>query len=281
MKSCRLLIAIILFVTGGTCWAAGSPSDQPYLLLYAFDAEGVVVRSQMTVDSTVTILGRSVDYGRLADHTVVLAESGVGMTNAAMTTQRLIDRCSPRALLFSGIAGAIDSSVQIGDIVACSTWVTQDYGYVGADGFTPRGVAVYLPERDSVARMNSLAVDTLLLAAAHRAAGSLPDLKKIGKREPSLFVGGTGASGNAFVDSREKRLWLRETFQAMVIDMESAAVVQVCRVNGVPVIVFRSASDLAGGSGSDTARQQLSQFFKVAAENSARVLIHFLSSLPK
>jgi len=281
MKTCRLIAAVILLVAGGAAWAAGSSSDKPTLLLYAFDAEGAVVRSHMTVDSSVTILGRSVDYGQLAGHAVVLAESGVGMTNAAMTTQRLIDRCSPRALLFTGIAGAIDSAVHIGDIVACSTWVTQDFGHVGADGFTPRGVAIYLPEQDSVVRINSLAVDSLMLAAAHRAAESLPDLQKIGDREPSLFVGGVGASGNAFVDSREKRRWLSETFQAMVIDMESAAVVQVCRVNGVPVIVFRSASDLAGGSGSDTARKQLDQFFKVAAENSARVLIHFLGPLPK
>jgi len=256
-------------------------SNQPYLLLYAFDAEGAIVQSHMEVDSTVRLLGRPAVYGRLVDRPVVLAESGVGMTNAAMTAQMLIDRCSPRAVLFTGIAGAIDSSVRIGDIVVCSTWVTHDFGYVGADGFAPRGIKVFVPSLDSVVLMPTMAVDSTLFHDAVVAAADPPELLKVGDRVPHLFVGGVGASGNAFIDSEEKRLWLNATVDAMVVDMESAAVVQVGRVNDVPVIVFRSASDLAGGSGSDTAHDQLDQFFKVAAENSARVLMNFLGTLPR
>ncbi len=278
------LIVVFAFVSLASAAAQAPPradTSHPYLLLYAFNAEGAAVESQMTVDSTVTILGRPVVYGRLADHPVALAESGVGMTNAAMTTQRLIDRCSPRAVLFTGIAGAIDSSVMIGDIVVCSTWVTHDFGYIGADGFAPGPVKIYQPGIDSIAPITTLTVDRALFATARREAESTIDFDKIGDRTPRLHVGGAGASGNSFIDSKEKRLWLSDTFDAMVVDMESAAVVQVCSVNDVPVIVFRSASDLAGGSGSDTAHDQLSQFFKVAAENSARVLIHFLGYLPR
>ena len=102
--------------------------------------------------------------------------------------------------------------------------------------------------------------------------------KMIGDRTPRLIVGGTGVSGNSFIDSKEKRLWLQENFNAMVTDMESAAVAQVCAVNGLPFIIFRSASDLAGGSGSETATDELEQFFKIAADNSSSVVLRFLAT---
>ena len=61
--------------------------------------------------------------------------------------------------------------------------------------------------------------------------------------------------------------------------MESAAVGQVAYVNDIPFIVFRSASDLAGGSGSETADREMEQFFNHAADNSAAVVVEFLKQL--
>ena len=86
-------------------------------------------------------------------------------------------------------------------------------------------------------------------------------------------------SGNSFIDSIEKRQWLSATFHALVTDMESAAVGQVCTVDALPFVIFRSASDLAGGSGSESAEKELDQFFKIAAANSSKVLVKFLSNL--
>jgi len=65
----------------------------------------------------------------------------------------------------------------------------------------------------------------------------------------------------------------------MTTDMESSSVAQVCIANGIPFIVFRSASDLAGGSGSETAGAELESFFKVAADNSSKVVMEFLKRL--
>jgi len=61
--------------------------------------------------------------------------------------------------------------------------------------------------------------------------------------------------------------------------MESAAVAQVCVVNGLAFIIFRSASDLAGGSGSETAREEMGQFLEIAAVNSSTLVMQLLRSL--
>jgi len=59
----------------------------------------------------------------------------------------------------------------------------------------------------------------------------------------------------------------------------SGAGAQVCTVNDVPFIVFRSASDLGGGSGSESAKDELQGFFKVATNNSSMLVIKLLEQL--
>ena len=72
---------------------------------------------------------------------------------------------------------------------------------------------------------------------------------------------------------------LQTEYHAWVVDMETAAVAQVCAVNSLPFIGFRSASDLAGGSQSGSAQEELNRFFQVAADNSSAVVIRFLEEL--
>lgn len=251
----------------------------PILLLYAFDEEGLAFGQQMQVVQTDTVLGRAVLVGTLAGNQTILAETGVGMTNAAMTTQSMIERYQPRLVLLSGIAGAVDTTVRVGDICVPERWVAHDYGYIGAEGFEAKGIWRIDPTRDSLVRSAAFLADTGLLGVAEDMPFEHLALDSIGGRRPGIILGGTGVSGNQFIDSYEKRVWLSEQFRAHVTDMESAAVAQVCAVNGLPFVIFRSASDLAGGSGSSTARKEMDQFFKVAAKNSAAVVIGFLGSL--
>ena len=198
------------------------------------------------------------------------------MTNAAMATQMLLDRFHPRMVLFTGIAGAIDTSVHIGDIVVPDRWREHDYGYYGKNGLEPRGIEVRLPGWDSTEHIESFATDSGLLAMVRRINADSLGLKPIDGRVPRLTIGGVGVTGNQFIDSKEEREWQTLHFKSLTTDMESVAVAQVCAVEGVPFLIFRSASDLAGGSGSATARKEIAQFFKVAAWNSYAVLSRFL-----
>jgi adenosylhomocysteine nucleosidase len=253
---------------------------RPLLVLYAFPEEGQTISKQMTTDSTARILGRAVQIGTLNGKKIVLAESGVGMTNAAMTTQELITRFLPRGLVFSGIAGAIDSTVHNGDLCICSSWITHDYVYCGPDSLQPQPVHSFSAKADSLASFWSFFADSGFIGTAKQIDGSKLSLQKIGAREPRIIVGGACVSGNAFIDNAEKRLWLKSRFGAMVTDMESAAVAQVCTANGVPFVIIRSASDLAGGSSSQTATEQLDQFFRIAASNSAALVMALVGRLP-
>ena len=271
---------IILFVfLAFTSAAIAGDNDTPTLVLYAFAAEGQLLSESMEINHTDTVLGRPVHRGTLSGQDIILAESGVGMTNAAMTGQKLIDKYSPARLVFSGIAGGIDSAVNIGDIVVCDRWVTHDYGYHGPDSFQVSRIDIYDPGRDSIIEQTFFAVDSALLATAGLLDPVKLNFDKIGDRIPRLIVGGAGASGNSFIDNAAKRLWLFDHLEARTVDMESAAVAQVCTVNGLPFIIFRSASDLAGGAKTETATAQLRQFFRVAAANSATVVMAFLNTL--
>ncbi|SYZ73145.1 putative Nucleoside phosphorylase [Candidatus Zixiibacteriota bacterium] len=250
---------------------------RPVLVLYAFPAEGKLLQQEMTTVKSEKILGRTIFEGILSGQEIVLAESGVGMTNAAMTTQRLIDLCRPSAVLFTGIAGGIDSTVHIGDIVVCRKWATHDYGYYGAEGFKISGIGAYYPKADSEAEMDYFPVDSALFEKALAVNRDSLKFDSIGNHLPHLKIGGVGVSGNSFIDNVVKRQWLSSNFAAEVVDMESASVAQVCTVNDIPFIIFRSASDLAGGSGSATAQSEMGQFFKNAAANSAEVVKMFLA----
>jgi adenosylhomocysteine nucleosidase len=273
-----VIITGIIFVALAGC-VSKTEAPKPYLILYAFEAEGRLLAGQMEIADSTRLLGRMVYEGTLSGKDVVLAESGVGMNNAAMTVQQMIDVYYPRAVIFTGIAGAVDTSVHIGDIVICRTWRDHDYGYWGKDGFRPTRQGIFDPRVDSVTMTTAYMTDSAMLAVAEDLPNRPIQLANIGERKPNIMVGGVGVSGNAFIDSREKRLWLNETFDALITDMESSAVGQVCTVNGVPFIVFRSASDLAGGSGSETANSELEQFFTVAADNSSRLVKEFLTDL--
>jgi len=252
---------------------------QPYLLLYAFEEEGQLLVGEMTIEKSEKVFGRDVFIGKLAGKDIILAESGMGLTNAAMTTQKMIDKYNPRVVLFSGIAGGIDSSVNIGDIVVCDKWATHDYGYYGTEGYSVMPVVIVEPEKDSTVKKMFFEINDSLMIIARKLSDISFDFDSIGSRVPRLIVGGVGVSGNSFIDQVEKRLWLSEQFSALTTDMETAAVAQVCDINGIPFIGFRSASDLAGGSGSESAHTELDRFFKVAANNSAKVVVKYLEIL--
>ena len=233
---------------------------------------------------------------RWAAVTVVLFLSGVSMVNAAMTTQLALDRFDVTGIVVSGIAGGVDPSLHVGDVVVAGRWGQYLEAVfareVGGKFEPPPFIKTPYPNhgmifptelgvRSAKAGLENrfwFEADPAMLAAAGK-IGAV-QLKRCTADQaclhdtPRLVVGGNGVSGQAFVDNAAFRQYVFDTFKAQVLDMESAAVATVAYANGVPFIAFRSLSDLAGG---DHGANEMKVFFQLASDNSAAVVQRFLT----
>lgn len=272
-------------------------------IMSAFDAEWRALQAATEITGTQVVNNRTLYFGRLRGHDVVLLLSGFSMVNAAMTTQALLDRVPVQAVVFSGIAGGVNPGLNVGDVTVPAQWgnyqeqvfaretprgfvparKTTDFGGYGM--MFPQGtsVTVHGAPADSLVRQFWFPVDSMALGVARRVSSRVTLKRCDGDgrclaHTPKIVVGGNGVSGPTFVDNAAYREWVWATFRADALDMESSAVALVAQENRVPFIAFRSLSDLAGGNAEDN---EARVFGRLAAENSAAVVLAFLESLPR
>jgi len=250
---------------------------RPWAVLYAFPQEGEEIILSSSLVSDLTWEGRRICSGWL-EHQVVIASTGIGMTNAAATAQYIIDTYDPEGIIFTGVCGAVDPKLHVGDIVIPDRWITHDYGFYGSKGLETDSVAVGRPDTAGFDRMLTIPVDTMLYRRLCEAADGIAfRFKKVGQILPEIYKGGVGVSGNAFIGSERKRQSLNKELGAQIVDMESAAVVQTAHAAGIPVVVVRASSDLAGG-GSGNAEAEFRANFEAAAYNASIVVKRFLET---
>ena len=253
-----------------------SPNPLRTLLLVAFPPEWSALAPHIADTEATTLLGGTVLEGTLAGLPVILAQTGVSMVNAALTTQALIDRFPVDRIILSGVAGGLDPALNIGEVLAPARWgqfLEVGFGRASLAGQTlpPLPGATDLPPFGAM-----IPRDVLIGDAAHRwfeaDPGLLSAAGRLSAEDPGLKLaaGGLGTSGSAFVDNAEYRRYLHATFGAQVIDMESAAVMQVAAVNRVPCLALRAVSDLAGGEDDGNA---LPHSLDAACGNAARAVL--------
>ena len=184
--------------------------------------------------------------GRIDDHPVILAEAGVGKVAAALVGSLLLDRFGCRGLIFSGVAGGLDPELAIGDIVIGDELLQHDYGALVAGrlkSYHP-GTA---PIGEPISRPPFLLDAGLRRAiAADIAEFRLPPFRAGGIDRPGRVLLGRILSGDQFVNCASARDRLRADFGGQAVEMEGAALAQVAERFGVPCIVVRCLSDLAG-----------------------------------
>jgi adenosylhomocysteine nucleosidase len=187
---------------------------------------------------------RTLHQGTIGDSAVVAVAGGVGKVKAAACAQYLIDHYSIEALFCSGVAGAVNPRLTTGDLVISEKTLEHDF-----DPGDPKLLKRF--------RRRWLQADAGLVKLALQAAGVLGLADRCHR--------GRVLTGDQAIVSREKRQWLWETFHADCVDMESAAVAQVCRLNGVPWVVVRAISDSAEEDGVAEFRANLALGAQVAA----------------
>lgn len=195
---------------------------------------------------------------RMEGKDAVLVKSGIGKVYSALVSQHLIDAFSPSALIFTGVAGALNPAYEIGDVVVSRDCIQHDVDG-RALGFS-RGNLLYTD-------LKVFSADPALAAAALSATA---DGHKIHS--------GRILTGDQFMtrDEINHHRYLMDELHGDAVEMEGGAMAQVCAVNGIPYVVVRTISDRADGD----AVHDFNRFLPVVARNSYAIVRHILSRVP-
>ena len=182
--------------------------------------------------------------GKLWGIETVCVLSRIGKVAAAATVATLIEQFGVSHIAFTGVAGAVDSNIQIGDIVVADALVQHD---IDATPLFPRYEVPLLGQSHSATDVH---LTDLLAKAASDFLGQDLDMAVSPQDRDSFRLSsprvyrGLIASGDQFIHSRQRHLELKEAFpDLLAVEMEGAAVAQVCFEFGVPFSVVRTISD--------------------------------------
>ena len=214
-------------------------SDDELAPFLSFMEEFSVVRKSML----------KIYRGKIAGRSVAALYGGVGKINAAAATQLLADKFRCDAIINAGTAGALSDALKPFDTVAVVKTACYD-----ADEDL---ITQYHPFLPSI----WLGADEKLVERAEKAAQTFP----------SKVYFGAAVTGDHFISDDRTRRDLARTFNALCVDMESAAVAQVCRVNKIPFIAVRTISDCADGESKN--------LFDANSESAAAVAARFVLTL--
>jgi len=159
---------------------------------------------------------------QLPQHEIFLVKSGIGKVNAAIATINLLNEHHPDLVINSGVAGGIDTCLNVADLVIGSQTCYHDF-YAG-------DVSDHLKE---LGFEKFIQADVYALQVAKQVAGSRTDVKF-----------GLGCTGDQFITTPAELLQIKEKYpEALFVDMESNAIAHVCAKKQVPFISLRIISD--------------------------------------
>ena len=201
------------------------------------------------------ILGLNFKIGQIEKNKVVVVKCGVGKVNAARVAQILIDKLDVKYMINVGAAGALNPFLNIGDIVIGKKLVQHDFDITAFDhdkGYIT-GVGDYIYS------------DSELIEKFENAANNL-------KEKDYKIKKGIIATGDIFCTDIEMKNKIFSKFDADCVEMEGAAIAQVCYLDNIPFIVIRSISDSPNGNN----EIDFDKFVELASKRCANILREFL-----
>lgn len=261
--------------------SAGQPAARPLGVLAALPQElGDLIAAMQAESGVVTrTLGRR-DYHVGTVHGVrcVVTLARVGKVAAAATASALIHVFDVDAVVFTGVAGGVGADVHVGDVVVGETLLQHD---MNAEPLFPRHEIPLLARSrfdadrvlaDALAAACERFVEQEGAALAARFSAALPRFNTALPRVHRGLV----ISGDQFVASAAAVAALREALpDALAVEMEGAAIAQVCHEYDVPCAVVRTISDTADEHASTSFSSFLTE---IAGTYSTGVLRRFLAS---
>ena len=224
-------------------------------IIGAMEEEVAVLKESMDIEKIVEYASMQFYKGVLCGKKVVVVRSGIGKVNAAVCAQILADKFNIDVLINTGIAGSLDASIDIGDMVISTDLVEHD---MDASIFgDPVG---QIPRMDTF----SFPADAELVKKAVQANSEAnPDIK--------TFTGRI-VSGDQFVSSSEVKDKLVNLFDAKCTEMEGAAISHVAYLNKISCVIIRAISDKADNS----ATMDYPTFEKQAIKHSVKLVRNLL-----
>lgn len=195
--------------------------------------------------------------GTICKKDVIVAKCGVGKVHAAVCTQTMILKYSPDVIINTGVAGSLNSKLDIADLVISDFVVQHDFDTTAVGD--PLGLIsginiINIPSSKHVVEM--------IKDAANKIDGT------------NVFIG-TIATGDQFICNSEQKNHIVDNFQALCTEMEGAAIGHVCYLNKVDFCIVRAISDKADG----TAHMDFPSFVKVAAKKSTKLIYNYLQNI--
>jgi MTA/SAH nucleosidase len=201
------------------------------------------------------IYGLTFKTGQIEKNKIIVVKCGVGKVNAARVTQILIDTFNVKCVINVGAAGALNPFLNIGDIVIGEKLIQHDFDITAFDhdkGYIT-GVGDYIYS------------DIELIEKFKKAANNL-------KEKDYKIKTGIIATGDIFCTDIEMKNKIYSKFDADCVEMEGAAIAQVCYLDNIPFIVIRSISDSPNGNN----EIDFDKFVELASKRCANILREFL-----
>lgn len=189
------------------------------------------------------------------NHDLIIAYSKIGKVNSTLSATIMIEKFGAEILLFTGVAGALNEDLKIGDMLYATSLVQHDLDITAFGhpyGYVP-GIEVF---SKSDVRLNALA-------------------KNVAGKLGINLMGGIIASGDQFVCTKERKEWIKDTFKADAVEMEGASVALVCVSMGVPFFILRAISDEASGG----AEFDFDKFLLGSAKTSANFVLEMVEMI--
>ena len=188
---------------------------------------------------------------------IVIAHSKIGKVFSSLTASTMIQKFSCDTLLFSGVAGAVNPNLNIGDMVIATQLCQHDLDITAfghPNGYVPGGKVLV----DSSKELLKIA-------------------KEVAQKNNLKVIEGIIATGDQFVHSNERKDFIEKTFNADALEMEGGSVAVVCDALNVPFFILRAISDSANGE----ANFDFDEFLHSSEKISSDYLVKIIDELIK
>lgn len=227
-------------------------------IIGAMEEEVKILKNKLTQLSEISVAHVKFYTGILKDREVVITQSGIGKVNAAISTTLLINKFKPDIIINTGSAGALDESLNVGDVL-----ISDDVKYHDADA------TAFGYEYGQIPQMP---------VAFQSSKPLIEKISQVVQQQQQQLTAKVGliVSGDSFIGSVEQRQKIKKAFpNAMAVEMEATAIAQTCYQFNVPFVVVRAVSDLANGE----AEMSFEAFLEKAAVSSSQTVEALVSQL--